>query len=52
VLGFRHSAVDNASFELLPKITLLLCVLVPFWLLASVRVGGSGGGSGSWAQEA
>jgi hypothetical protein len=35
MLGFRHSAVDCASFGLLPKIMLLLCVLVPFWLLAS-----------------
>jgi hypothetical protein len=35
MLGFRHSAVDCASFGPLPKITLLLCMLVPFWLLAS-----------------
>jgi hypothetical protein len=35
VLGFRHSAVDCASFGLFPKIALLLCVLVPFWLLTS-----------------
>jgi hypothetical protein len=35
VLGFRHSAIDCASFRLLPKITLLLSVLVPFWMLAS-----------------
>jgi hypothetical protein len=35
MLGFRHSTVDCVSFGLLPKITLLLCVLVPFWLLAS-----------------
>jgi hypothetical protein len=35
MLGFRHSVVDCASFGPLLKITLLLCVLVPFWLLAS-----------------
>ena len=35
VLGFRHSAIDCASFGLLPKIALLLSVLVPFWLLTS-----------------
>jgi hypothetical protein len=35
VLGFRHSVVDCASFRFLPKITLLLCMLVPFWLLVS-----------------
>jgi hypothetical protein len=37
VLGFRHNAIDCASFGLLPKITLLLSVLVPFWLLASCK---------------
>jgi hypothetical protein len=37
VLGFGHSAIDCASFGLLPKITLLLSVLVPFWLLASCQ---------------
>jgi hypothetical protein len=35
VLGYKHSTIDRASFGLLPKITLLLSVLVPFWLLAS-----------------
>jgi hypothetical protein len=35
VLGFRHSAIDCASFGLLPKIALLLSMSVPFWLLAS-----------------
>jgi hypothetical protein len=35
VLGFRHSAIDCASFGLLLKLALLLSVLVPFWLLAS-----------------
>jgi hypothetical protein len=35
VLGFKHNAIDRASFGLLPKIVLLLSVLVPFWLLAS-----------------
>jgi hypothetical protein len=34
VLGFGHSAIDCASFRLLPKISLLLSVLMPFWLLA------------------
>jgi hypothetical protein len=51
VLGFRHSTIECAGFGLLSKIMLLLSVLVPFWLLASGRVGGSGGG-GRWAQEA
>jgi hypothetical protein len=37
VLEFRHSAIDCASFVLFPKIALLLSVLVPFWLLASVQ---------------
>jgi hypothetical protein len=35
MLGFWHSAVNYASFRLLPKVALLLSVLVPFWLLAS-----------------
>jgi hypothetical protein len=35
MFGFWHSAIDCASFGFLLKITLLLCVLVPFWLLAS-----------------
>jgi hypothetical protein len=34
VLGLGHSAIDCASFELLPKISLLLSVSMPFWLLA------------------
>jgi hypothetical protein len=34
MLGLRHSAIDCASFGLLPKISLLLSVLMPFWLLA------------------
>jgi hypothetical protein len=28
-----HSAIDCASFGLLPKVALLLTVVVPFWLL-------------------
>jgi hypothetical protein len=35
VLGFRDSAINCASFGLLPEVALLLSVLVPFWLLAS-----------------
>jgi hypothetical protein len=35
MLWLWHSDVDCASFGFLPKVTLLLCVLVPFWLLAS-----------------
>jgi hypothetical protein len=35
VFGLRHSAIDCASFELLLKVSLLLSVLMPFWLLAS-----------------
>jgi hypothetical protein len=34
VLGLEHSAIDCESFGLLPKISLLLSVLMPFWLLA------------------
>jgi hypothetical protein len=33
VLRLRHSAVDCASFRLLPKVALLLSVVMPFWLL-------------------
>jgi hypothetical protein len=32
---FWHSTVDCASFRLLPKISLLMGLLAPFWLLAS-----------------
>jgi hypothetical protein len=35
VLRLRHSAVDYASFGLLPKVALLLSVVVPFWLLTA-----------------
>jgi hypothetical protein len=40
MLRFWHSTVDCASFGLLPKrllpeISLLMGLLVPFWLLAS-----------------
>jgi hypothetical protein len=33
VLRFWHSIVDCASFGLLPKVSLLVSVLAPFWLL-------------------
>jgi hypothetical protein len=35
VLRHRHSAVDCASFRLLPKVAPLLSVVVPFWMLAA-----------------
>jgi hypothetical protein len=35
VLQFWHSAVDYASFGLLPEVPLLVIMLAPFWLLAS-----------------
>jgi hypothetical protein len=35
MLRFWHSTVDCASFGLLPKISLLMGLLAPFWLLAS-----------------
>jgi hypothetical protein len=35
VLRLRHSVVDCASFELLPKVALLLSVVMPFWLLTA-----------------
>ena len=35
VLRFWHSAVDCASFGLLPKVSVLVSVLAPFWLVAS-----------------
>jgi hypothetical protein len=38
VLGFKHSAIDCASFGLLLKIVLLLSGLVPFWQLASCKI--------------
>jgi hypothetical protein len=34
VLRFWHDIVDCASFGLLPKVSLLVSVLAPFWLLA------------------
>jgi hypothetical protein len=34
VLRFWHNTVDFASFGLLPKVSLLVIVLAPFWLLA------------------
>jgi hypothetical protein len=33
----RHSAVDCASFRLLPKVTLLRSMMMPFWLLIMKR---------------
>jgi hypothetical protein len=35
MLRLWHSAIDCTSFGLLPEVTLLLGVLLPFWLLAS-----------------
>jgi hypothetical protein len=32
---FWHSTIDCASFGLLPKISLVMSLLAPFWLLAS-----------------
>jgi hypothetical protein len=37
VLRFWHSAVDCASFGLLSEVPLLMNVLAPFWLLASLQ---------------
>ena len=37
VLRFWHSAVDCASFGLLSEVSLLVSVLAPFWLLASLH---------------
>jgi hypothetical protein len=34
-LRLRHNAVDCASLGLLPKVTLLLSVVIPFWLLTT-----------------
>jgi hypothetical protein len=33
MLRLRHNVVDYASFELLPKVALLLSMIAPFWLL-------------------
>ena len=35
MLRFCHSTVDCASFGLLPKVSMLMGMLAPFWLLAS-----------------
>jgi hypothetical protein len=35
MLQFWHSTVDCTSFGLLPKVSLLVGLLTPFWLLAS-----------------
>jgi hypothetical protein len=32
---FWHGTVDCASFRILPKISLVMSLLAPFWLLAS-----------------
>jgi hypothetical protein len=37
VLRLWHSAVDCASFRLLSEVSLLMSVLAPFWLLASLH---------------
>jgi hypothetical protein len=37
VLRLWHSTVDCASFGLLSEVSLLMRVLVPFWLLASLH---------------
>jgi hypothetical protein len=36
VLRLWHSTVDCASFGLLSEVSLLMSVLAPFWLLASL----------------
>jgi hypothetical protein len=35
MLRLWHSAVDCASFGLLPEVSLLMGLLTPFWLLAA-----------------
>jgi hypothetical protein len=37
VLQFWHSTVDCARFGLLSEVSLLMSVLAPFWLLASLQ---------------
>jgi hypothetical protein len=37
VLRLWHSVVDCASFRLLSEVSLLMSVLAPFWLLASLH---------------
>jgi hypothetical protein len=37
VLRFWHNTVDCASFGLLSEVSLLMSVLAPFWLLASLQ---------------
>jgi hypothetical protein len=39
VLRLWHNTVDCASFGLLPEVSLLVIMLAPFWLLASVICG-------------
>ena len=43
VLRLWHSTVDCASFGLLSEVSLLMSVLAPFWLLASLHWCGGGG---------
>jgi hypothetical protein len=52
VLRFWHNTVDCASFGLLPKVSLLVIVLAPFWLLALGISGCIGGGGGGCCQDA
>jgi hypothetical protein len=35
MLRLWHSTVDCASFRLLPKVSLLMGLLTPFWLLSA-----------------
>ena len=37
MLRFWHSTVDCAGFGFLPEISLLMGLLTPFWLLASLH---------------
>jgi hypothetical protein len=48
----RHNVVDCSSFRLILKVTLLLFLTRPFWLLIMNQAGASGGGGGNCAQEA
>jgi hypothetical protein len=37
VLRFWHSTIDCASFKLFSEVPLEMCMLTPFWLLASLH---------------
>jgi hypothetical protein len=37
MLRFWHSTIDCASFGLLSEVSLVVSVLTPFWLLASLH---------------